>query len=123
MSYVSDESGRDEIYLQPYPGPGGKRLISNEGGIHPVWSFDGRELFYRVGDKVMVVEIRTGSVVTAGKPRLLFEEQYVMESSPVRTFSVSPDGRRFVMLKQSTQAQLNIILNWTEELKRLVPTN
>ncbi len=59
LAYVSDESGRFEIYVQPFPGPGGKWQISNGGGIEPVWAKNGRELFYRNGDRMMDVEITT----------------------------------------------------------------
>ena len=59
LAYISDESGRYEIYVQPYPGPGGKWQISTEGGTEPVWNRNGRELFYRSGDKMMAVDIAT----------------------------------------------------------------
>ena len=75
LAYVSDESGRYEIYVQPYPGPGGKLQISTEGGTEPVWNRSGRELFYRNGDKMMAVDIATQPDFAAGKPRMLFEGQ------------------------------------------------
>jgi Tol biopolymer transport system component/tRNA A-37 threonylcarbamoyl transferase component Bud32 len=59
LAYISNESGRYEVYVQPYPGPGGKWQISTEGGMEPVWNPNGRELFYRSGDKMMVVDIAT----------------------------------------------------------------
>ena len=77
LAYVSDESGRYEIYVQPYPGPGGKWQISTEGGTEPVWNPNGRELFYRSGDKMMAVDIATQPGFAAGKPRMLFEGPYV----------------------------------------------
>jgi eukaryotic-like serine/threonine-protein kinase len=131
LAYVSDESGRFEIYVQPYPGPGGKWLISTEGGTEPVWNRNGRELFYRSGDKkMMAVDIITQPSFSAGKPRMLFEGQYLANPLPNGTqpfYDVSPDGQRFLMLKPIEQAgatptQINVVLNWTEELKRLVPT-
>jgi serine/threonine-protein kinase len=125
LAYISNESGRYEIYVQPYPGPGGKWQISTEGGTEPVWNPNGRELFYRSGDKMMAVDIATQPGFAAGKPRMLFEGRYVL--SPVQTdnYDVSPDGQRFLMLKPTEQAaltQINVVLNWFEELKQKVPT-
>jgi serine/threonine protein kinase/Tol biopolymer transport system component len=127
LAYISDESGRYEVYVQPYPGPGGKWQISTEGGTEPVWNPNGRELFYRSGDKMMAVDIATQPGFTASKPRMIFEGRY--ELSPVQSadYDVSPDGQRFLMLKpndqtQSAQTQINVVLNWFEELKRRVPT-
>jgi len=127
LAYVSDESGRDEIYVQPYPGPGGKWQISTEGGTEPVWNRNGRELFYRSGDKMMAVDIATQPSFAAGKPRMLFQGHYVPTGIKMPYYDVSPDGERFLMLKPIEQAepaptQINVVLNWTEELKRLVPT-
>ena len=128
MAYVSNESGRDEIYVQPYPGPGGKWQISTDGGNEPVWNRNERELFYRNGDKMMAVEIATEPNFSAGKPKALFQGQQVSDTSvPLPEFDVSPDGQRFLMLKpvaqeQAAPTQINVVLNWTEELKRLVPT-
>jgi Tol biopolymer transport system component/tRNA A-37 threonylcarbamoyl transferase component Bud32 len=126
LAYISDESGRLEIYVQPYPGPGGKWQISTEGGMEPVWNPNGRELFYRNGNKMMAVDISTQSSFVAGKPRMLFEGPYVTPPVPISNYDVSPDGQRFLMLKSigSTEAaptQINVVLNWFEELKRRVP--
>ncbi len=125
LAYISDESGRYEVYVQPYPGPGGKWQISTEGGTEPAWNRNGRELFYRSGDKMMAVEVTTQPAFAAGKPRMLFEGRY--QPSPVQStnYDVSPDGQRFLMLKptdQAAPAQINVVLNWFEELKRRVPT-
>jgi serine/threonine-protein kinase len=126
LAYVSDESGRNEVYVQPYPGPGGKWQISTEGGKEPVWNPNGRELFYRNGDKMMTVDIATQPGFAAGKPRVLFEGPYDPPPVPVANYDVSPDGQRFLMLKSTEQAQsaptqINVVLNWFEELKRRVP--
>jgi Tol biopolymer transport system component/predicted Ser/Thr protein kinase len=127
LAYVSNESGRYEIYVQPYPGPGGKRQISTDGGTEPAWNRNGRELFYRSGNKMMVVDIATQPIFAAGKPRMLFEGPYVTTAATIPTYDVSPDGQRFLMLKPIEQAQaaptqINVVLNWFEELKRRVPT-
>jgi serine/threonine-protein kinase len=124
LAYVSNESGRSEVYALPYPGPGGKRQLSNDGGAEPVWARNGRELFYRSGDKMIAVEVSTSPSFTAGKPRVLFEKPYIRVSS-TPNYDVADDGR-FLMLEavdqQAAPAQLNVELNWFEELKRRVPT-
>jgi serine/threonine-protein kinase len=126
MAYVSNESGPNEIYVQAYPGPGGKWQISTEGGTEPVWSRNGRELFYRNGNKMMAVDVATQPSFTGGKPRLLFEGPYVPTPATFPNYDVSSDGQRFLMLKPSESAeaaptQINVVLNWFEELKRRVP--
>jgi Tol biopolymer transport system component len=124
LAYASDESGRYEIYVQSYPGPGGRLQISTEGGTEPAWARNGRELFYRSGDKMMAVEIDTRSSFSAGKPKFLFQGLY--QPTPIldANYDVAPDGR-FLMLKPSgdeqAPTQVNLVLNWFEELKRLAP--
>ena len=73
-AYVSNESGRNEIHVRPFPARVRRSTISTEGGNEPVWSRNGRELFYRSGDAMMAVDIVTSPMFAAGKPRRLFEE-------------------------------------------------
>jgi eukaryotic-like serine/threonine-protein kinase len=119
VAYNSTESGRSEVYVRPFPGPGGKWQISTEGGWHPRWSRTGRELLYRQADKMMAVDVETKPTFSPGRPRTLFEEGSYHE------WDVAPDGTRFLMIKEdpaeSGPAQLNVVLNWFEELKRRVP--
>jgi serine/threonine-protein kinase len=127
VAYPSDESGRHEIYIRPYPGPGAKWPISTDGGTEPVWNPTGRELFYRRGNKMMVVDVAARPVFAAGRPRLLFTGDYVPAETTYPNYDVSPDGRRFLMVQRSarehaTPSQIVVVLNWHEELKRLVPT-
>jgi Tol biopolymer transport system component len=126
LAYISDESGRFEVYAQPYPGPGGKYQISTDGGTEPVWNPNGKELFYRSGDKMMAVDVTTQPAFSVGKPKMLFQGPYVPTPFTFPNYDVSPDGRRFLMIKESEQAsslnQINVVLNWFEELKRRVPT-
>jgi serine/threonine protein kinase/Tol biopolymer transport system component len=127
LAYTSDESGRYEIYVQPYPGPGGKWQISTEGGTEPAWNPNGRELFYRSGDKMMAVDIASKPGFAAGTPRILFQGRYDVGPVPSVDYDVSPDGQRFLMVKSTEQeqaapTQINVVLNWFEELKRRVPT-
>jgi serine/threonine-protein kinase len=126
LAYISDESGSIEVYVQSYPGPGGKYQISTEGGTDPVWNPSGKELFYRSGDKMMAVDIATQPSFNAGKSRMLFEGRYVQ--GPFPNYDVSPDGQRFLMIKpveqtsSSSPTQIVVVQNWFEELKRRVPT-
>ncbi len=126
LAYVSNESGRNEIYVQAYPGPGGKWQISTDGGTEPVWNHNGRELFYRDRNKMMAVDITTQPGFSAGKPRLLFEGSYLATPATFPNYDVSLDGQRFLMLKPMASAeppptQINVVLNWFEELKQKVP--
>jgi Tol biopolymer transport system component len=120
VAYRSDETGNRETYVAPYPGPGGKFLISTEGGTTPRWSGDGRELFYRNGDKMMAVDVQTSPVFRAGTPKMLFQGNYA------GSYDVAPDGKRFLMIKppagaQAPTDQVTVVLNWFEELRRRVP--
>ncbi len=128
LAYQSDETGQQEVYVRPFPGPGGKWQISTEGGTEPMWARNGREFFYRNGEKMMVVSVGTKPTFTASKPRQLFEGPYESGSlvfSFEPNYDVSPDGQRFLMIKRSEQAstptQVNVVLNWSDELRRLAP--
>jgi len=133
LAYVSNELGRQNVYVSPFPEPNVKWLISEEeeGGAQPVWSPDGKELFYRSGNRMMLVSIQTSEqALIRGKPEVLFEGSYVSThagSTGMQYYDVSPDGQRFLMMKEGDlaqqQGQINVVLNWFEELKRLVPTN
>jgi serine/threonine-protein kinase len=126
LAYISNETGRYEIYVQPYPGPGGKWQISTDGGTEPAWNPNGREIFYRSGDKMMAVDITTQLSLTAGKPHVLFAGSYEPTPATSPNYDVSPDGQRFLMLKpadasETAPTQINVVLNWFEELKHRVP--
>jgi serine/threonine-protein kinase len=126
IAYDSDETGRHEIFVRPYPGPGGKWQISTDGGTEPAWNPKGGELFYRNGNKMMAVEITTQPAFLPSKPKVLFEGAYVLTPRSFPDYDVFPDGQRFLMLKATEQAQgpeqINVVLNWFEELKRRVPS-
>ncbi|MFY9550847.1 MAG: protein kinase [Thermoanaerobaculia bacterium] len=124
LAYVSNESGRDEVYVQPFPGPGGKWQISVSEGTEPVWSHAGSEIFYRSGDKMMAVSVASGRGFSAETPHVLFEGRFVPSRRGEAAYDVSPDDRRFVMVQRDVQSfatRLNVVLNFSEELKRRVP--
>ncbi len=123
IAYESDESGRYEIYVRPFPNvEEGKWQISSDGATEPVWAPRGQELFYRNGEAMIAVGIKTEPTFTAGSPVVLFTGSYT--SGSVVNYDISPDGQRFLMIKaeETAAAQINVVLNWFEELKRLVPT-
>ena len=126
LAYVSNESGNDEVYVQPYPGPGGKWPISKDGGADPRWSHDGRELFYLQGQQMMVVTVETEPTFTVGRSELVFEADYQRWIGGEINYDLSTDSRRFLMVKaseQEAQSHIHVVLNWFEELKRRGPTN
>lgn len=127
LAYSSGESGQREIYVLPFPGPGGKKYqISTDGGSEPVWSRDGSQLFYRNGNKMMAVGVTTQPDFTASTPRFLFEGQYEFSDTGHAGYDVAPDGR-FLMIQPLEPAQaatqINLVLHWFDELKRLAPRN
>ena len=124
IAYVSDKSGKYQIYVQPYPAMDKIWQVSDDFGGEPIWSPKGDELFYRNGDKWMSVSISTKPEFAAGIPEALFEGAY--NNVPSLSYDVSPDGKRFLVLNpeydDSQVRELHVVLNWFEELKRLVPT-
>jgi len=126
IAYTSDEGGKAEVWIRQYPN-GKKKKISIGGGSEAVWGPDGKELFYRNGREFMRVKIETEPKLVPSTPEPLFEDEYIMMQFPGhRNYDVSKDGKRFLMIKQVDErpaqvTHLNIVLNWFEELKRLVP--
>ncbi len=121
IAYVSDESGVREVYARPFPGPGASVKVSNGFAIEPLWSRDGRELYYRTGDKAekfMVVEIRTWPRLVISPPRLLFSSELAVggREDRDREYDVSADGKEFVSVRYSRpeepERQLTIVTNW-----------
>jgi eukaryotic-like serine/threonine-protein kinase len=140
MVYESDESGRSEVYVRPFPNvQGGRWQVSRERGTRPSWSRNGRELFYLArdgGNTILIrVSVEAGKTWIAGTPTELFTGRFFADDAPNgpgqgRTYDVSPDGQRFLMLKEGDGSgndapvrRLVVVQNWFEELKRLVPTN
>jgi serine/threonine-protein kinase len=134
IAYESDSSGRPEIYVRPFPAvASGQSQVSPVGGRRPLWARDGRELFYLTtagpASTLMRVPVEArGTVWNAGTPVALFQGRY-FTGVQGRTYDVSPDGRGFLMIKEAgadqgdARPQIIVVQNWTEELKRLVPTN
>jgi serine/threonine-protein kinase len=131
LAYQSNESGQLEIYVRPFPDvQGGRWQVSRAGGTRPLWARSGREVFYFAysasGGTVMAVPVESSSGFQAGNPSKLFAGPYYAALSG-RTYDVSPDGQRFLMIRAAASAVNNtpriiVVENWFEELKRLVPT-
>jgi Tol biopolymer transport system component len=121
MAFMSQEEGREQVYVTPYPGPGRRQVVSTDGGDEPMWSHDGSELFYRNGSEMMAVSFDPAASPPLGQPRLLFSVSSPFHAWNVPNYDVTPDGR-FVMLLVNQNAeppQRVVVLNWLEELRRL----
>ena len=137
IAYDSIESGKPEVYIAPYPAMEPRQRISSNGGLHPLWAPDGRELYYRTGASpeeleqralaqktlVMAVSIETKPAFKAGHPRLLFEGPYFESGHDI---AVTPDGKGFILIRESdTQTgprEMQVVVNWLEELKQRART-
>jgi eukaryotic-like serine/threonine-protein kinase len=124
LAYASDESGPFQVYVRPFPGLDHRWTVSTERGVQPRWNRNGKELFYRNGNKMMVVDVSTSPELVLSSPRLLFEQRYAFGGSlTTPNYDVSRDGQRFVMVKEeSGSGRLSVVLNWSEELNAKVPT-
>ena len=127
LAYVSTEAGTPGVFVQAFQNPQLKWRISPTAmsAADPLWSPDGRELFYRdlSAEKLMVVDVEMGNEFGAGTPRALFEDWYFGHIPYGRTYDITPDGKRFVMVKDVNPPprRIAVIQNWFEELKRLAP--
>ena len=117
VAYASNESGRLEVYVRPFPGPGGRWQVSLDGGSEPLWAPSGRELFYRNGTRMMVAAIAPLPTFTVSARRQLFEGNYL--SDPVyRTYDVTRDGRSFVLVRSpKPTGDFVVVLNWFDQLR------
>ena len=122
VAYDSDASGRHEVYVRPFVDvDDGEWLISNAGGRYPLWGPAGRELFYFTSDgEMMAVAVRTEPAFASEPPRVLFSGDYHRASA--RSYDIASDGTRFLLIKENDASpEFAVVLNWFEELKRLVP--
>jgi len=132
LAYVSDETGRPELYVQPYPGPGKRVTITSEGAQEPAWSKNSPELFYRINQRMMAVRFKASETeFTPEKPVVLFEQFSLGSGTTVRaTYDVSPDGRFLLNQPVAKPAEerdrqifpstLRFVLNWTQATERLL---
>jgi hypothetical protein len=136
LAYVSlDEDAMPQVYVSPIPDMSkGKWQVTTNGGVNPLWSPDGQELFYRKGDSVIRVSVETNATFKAGQPKTLFQGNYVGQTtSNGDPWGISRDGKRFLMIKPIATSdqvstpeaprKVNLIVNWFEELKQRVPAD
>lgn len=120
VAYVSNESGRDEVYVRAFPGPGGVWQISTGGGIEPMWAHSGRELFYRSGEGLVAVQVQAGATFAVGSREVLFRTDAYRSNVNHTAYDVSADDETFVFVKSAVSNELVVVLNWFEELKERV---
>jgi len=133
LAYVSDESGRFEVFVRPYPGPSPRYQVSSDGGFAPIWADSGSELFFLkdTADEIVkdlwAVDVTTTPAFATSAPRRLFGGAFSYGLN-FAGYDISPDGDRFIFVTSFNPpteevSQVRVVLNWTDELKRLVPTN
>jgi hypothetical protein len=130
VAYCTNRTGRSEVYVEPWPGPGMRIQLSSDGGTDPLFSRDGREIFYRNGDRMMVVPVTIGGRFSAGPPAVLWTGHYSLGLSSScgppgvssANYDVSADGQRFLMIKDQDEdmgaTSLIVVLHWADELAR-----
>jgi Tol biopolymer transport system component len=131
MAYESNLSGREEIYIERYPELGNRQLISTGGGGLPLWSRDGRELFFSGPDsrQILAVPVQSGTTLIVGRPQVLFELAMLSNQGEVRPYDIAPNGRFLIIGRDQADSgsgapsNMVVVQNWFEELKHLVPTN
>lgn len=105
VAYVSDHSGRQEVYVREFPGPGTESVVSRSGGTKPAWARSG-EIFFRNGDKMMSVEVQTEPELRLDRPELLFEGEFHTNPNAVRFYDVTPDGQRLLMVRELSTSEI-----------------
>jgi serine/threonine-protein kinase len=121
VAFQAPVSSRQEIYVAPFPGPGPRRQVSTDGGTEPLWSRDGRELFFQSGDKLMGATVTIGAAFSASVPRLVHEGRFLKSVNGNTSWSVTPDGTRFLRIQQVEPERaithIELVLNWFSELR------
>ena len=127
LACVSDRSGSNEVYVRPFPGPGAEQVISRIGGDDPVWSPDDSELFYWEAASLMVASLQTEPFQVLSREVVFADSGSFWRGDSRTHYDIHPDGQRFLMMNmqgsEGTRPRINVVLNWFEELERLVPTN
>ncbi len=122
LAYVSDESGRTEVYVRPFPSGAGKWQVSVDGGTAPRWRGDGAELFYRNDDVLMAAPVTLQPTFSLGLPQKLFDSQDLVQGASRRNYDVSADGQRFLTIapfvdEDASPPSIRVVQNWYEEFR------
>jgi Tol biopolymer transport system component len=122
IAFIARVSSRQEIFVAPFPAAAPRRQVSIDGGDEPLWSHDGRELYFQNGAKLMAVAITTGATLSAGVPRLVHEGRFFRTINGNTSYGITPDGSRFLRIQQVAPARpitrMDLVLNWFQELNR-----
>ena len=122
IAYTSSEFGQSEVYVRSAEPGGGRWQVSRDGGLQPHWSANGKELYYRIGDKMMVASVVTQPTFASARPRVLFEGSFQLGGA-VDNYDLTPDGREFLMLRDASPqhgfSEYKVVLNWFEELRKI----
>ncbi|MEO7367636.1 MAG: protein kinase [Gemmatimonadaceae bacterium] len=112
IAFLTDESGTNEVVVQPFPGPGGRVQVSAGGGTEPVWSRDGMRLFYRSDSKFISARVNGGSTFSVAGRDTVFTDDYVYAANPHANYDVLPDGEHFLFLKPASEGNMIVAANW-----------
>jgi Tol biopolymer transport system component len=121
VAYTSNESGRFEVYVTSFPGPGAKLRVSIDGGTQPRWGANGRELYFRSGETLMGAELSTANPQRASRPRVVAEDAFDAGTTLLGNYDVTRDGHRFIMVRNLPRpaiSSLNVVVNWFADLER-----
>jgi Tol biopolymer transport system component len=117
LAYVTDESGSNEVVVQPFPGPGARVQVSSRGGEEPVWSPTGSKLYYRDNQSLIAVSYSTASGFQVTGRQTLFSDLFVKRSLPHANYDVSPDGSSFLFLQSTASNDAIVVYNWIAEVR------
>jgi serine/threonine-protein kinase len=117
LAFVTDESGTEQVVVQPFPGPGTRVQVTSRGGNEPVWSRDGRRLFYRANRKFIAATVATGPTFSVLTRETLFDDKYVSAAAPHANYDVAPDGKRLLVLEAVEEPQIIVVHNWGAEAR------
>jgi hypothetical protein len=117
IAFVTDESGADQVVVQPFPGPGQRIQVSSNGGTEPVWSHDSRRLYYRANKKFMAARFNTSPAFAVLSRNVLFDDTFVTAAAPHANYDVSPDGRQLLVLEAVEDPEIVIVHNWSAEVR------
>jgi eukaryotic-like serine/threonine-protein kinase len=127
VAYVSNASGRSEVYVTLFGDPLQQRQVSRDGGFEPVWAGDGRELFYRARDRLMAASVQSGRQLRVGAPRVVFEASFEKGTLDRANYDVTAGPQRFVAIRAaeqgSTEGQLHVLLNWLDTVRSLISSS
>jgi Tol biopolymer transport system component len=124
IAYQANVSSRQEVYVSPFPGPGPRRQVSTNGGLEPLWSRDGRELFFQNGSQLMGVTVTPGAEWSASQPHVVYEGRFLSASNGNTSSSINRDGTRFLRIQlvepERAITHVDLVLNWFSELQQRV---